>query len=103
MYENNERRIDWLGILKKLLMVVLALTVIFGIIALVTKCTKDEPKEENPIEEKEKSPSEKIKVDTITYIDNKEKSEIRINRPSIDNLSNNTFEQSCEKDMKFYF
>lgn len=70
MYENNERKIDWLGILKKLLMFVLALTVIFGIIALVTKCTKDEPKDESPIEEKVdlKGLLDEIEEATMKYI-----------------------------------
>ena len=40
MYEDNERRISWLGILKRVIIILLVLIIIFGIITLVTKCTK---------------------------------------------------------------
>lgn len=82
------------------IMIIVVVIIVAGLFFLLPKDQGDTPIEgENPIEEKEKSPSEKIKVDTITYIDNKEKSEISINRPSIDNLSNNTFEQYINSQM----
>lgn len=52
MYEDNERKIDWLGIIKRLITIVIVLLVIFGIIALVTKCTRNDDQEETPIIEK---------------------------------------------------
>ena len=38
MYEENEKKVDWGNIIKRLLMLLIALLVIFGIITLVTKC-----------------------------------------------------------------
>lgn len=87
----------------KFIIIAVAIVIAIVVATVFILMPKDEEitsgNEKNPIEEKEKSPSEKIKVDTITYIDNKEKSEININRPSIDNLSNNTFEQYINNQM----
>ena len=41
MYEENEKRINWAIILKRLAMIIIALLVIFGIIGLITKCTRN--------------------------------------------------------------
>jgi len=46
MYEENENKINWKIILKKVLIVLVATLLIFGIIALVNKCTHKE--EEKP-------------------------------------------------------
>lgn len=47
MYEDNEKRINWLSILKRVIAILIVLIIIFGIITLITKCTKkiDDKKE----------------------------------------------------------
>lgn len=42
MYESNEKSIDWKNILKRLLILVAILLVIFGIVTLITRCSKDD-------------------------------------------------------------
>lgn len=41
MYEDNERRISWLGILKRILKLIIIIIIIFAIILLITKCTRN--------------------------------------------------------------
>lgn len=59
MYEENENRINWKTILKKVLIVLAAALLIFGIIALVNKCTHKE----------EEKPSIKEVVDLTKQLD----------------------------------
>lgn len=40
MYETNENKIEWGSILKKVLIILVVVLIIFGIITLITKCTK---------------------------------------------------------------
>ena len=52
MYDDDERKINWLGILKRVVIIIIILLVIFGIITMVNKCTKKETtikKVEEPI------------------------------------------------------
>ena len=50
MYEDNERRINWLSILRRIIVILIILVVIFGIITLVTKCSKKEDNRGKTIE-----------------------------------------------------
>ena len=40
MYEDNERKISWLGILKRIIKFIIIIIIIFAIILLITKCTR---------------------------------------------------------------
>ncbi len=51
MYEENENKIDWGNIIKKVAIVIVAILVLLGFITMVTKCAK-KTKIEKPIEEK---------------------------------------------------
>jgi len=44
MYEENDRKINWFGILKRLIMIIVVLIVIFFIITGITKCSKNTTK-----------------------------------------------------------
>lgn len=51
MYDDNESKVNWKVILKKVLIVVIIIIAILGIITLITKCSKnDDLDEETPIE-----------------------------------------------------
>ena len=48
MYEENENKIDWAPIIKKIVMILAVVLVIFGIITLVSKCTKGKQDDKLP-------------------------------------------------------
>ena len=70
MYEDNEKKINWLDIFKKLIKIVIVILVVLGLIALITRCTKN-TKKNNVIEPEPVNLStelDKIQDATLKYI-----------------------------------
>ena len=59
MYEENENKLDWTNILKKLGIAVGAIVIILLVITGISKCTKTS----------DKKPNEKVPVDLTTQLD----------------------------------
>lgn len=69
MYEDNEKRINWLSILKRVIVILIVLIIVFGIITLVTKCTKKaEDVIETPQQVNLKSQINDVQNATIKYL-----------------------------------
>lgn len=49
MYEENENRLNWGSILKKLVFVILAILIILGVISMITRCTNKNDEPEEPV------------------------------------------------------
>ena len=49
MYEEKENKISWISILKKILLYLLAVVVILGVIALITRCARNSSKDEKTV------------------------------------------------------
>ncbi len=71
MYEENENKIDWAPIIKKIVMILAVVLVIFGIITLVSKCTKgkqDDKLPSNPNEYSLEKQLDKLEQATLEYL-----------------------------------
>ena len=70
MYEENENKIQWGPILKKVGMLAVALLVIFGIFTLVNKCSRNngEEKPNKPAEISLEKPLDELEKATLEYL-----------------------------------
>lgn len=70
MYDDNEKKINWLYILKRLVILVIALIIIFGVISLATRCSKKDDSKQiiNPEPVSLKAQIDKMQDATIKYL-----------------------------------
>lgn len=113
MYEENERRINWLVILKRVIVIIIVLIIIFGIITLVTKCTRkventkrtDEPTVnlKTQITEVQNATLDYITVETLPLNINQTKTiklKYLINKNLINNLKDSNG-NACDTDASY--
>ena len=112
MYEDNEKRINWLNVLKRIIVIIIILVIIFGIITLVTKCSKKEEikKPEEPtvnlksqISDIQKATIEYLTVETLPLTINQTKTvklKYLINKDLITNLKDSNG-NTCDTDESY--
>lgn len=68
MYEDNETKIDWKNIIKKVVIVIVAIVIILGIVSLVKKCSHKTDEPDTPTKVDLTKQLDELERATLTYL-----------------------------------